>query len=83
MLNEADNLEAIEGIRARLKSYKCSFCGKWITKKENRPDTCSLDNGMCDCKGKGIHNSLIPDVNDEDVEFLLEEVDRLRKLLTP
>lgn len=80
MIDETYKLEMVENIRARLKSYKCSFCEKWITKKENRPYTATLDNGMCDCGGKGIHNSRVPDVNDEDVEFLLEEIDRFLKL---
>ena len=73
-----DRAEKLENIRARLHSYTCSFCGHWITKLEKRPVTCALDDGMCTCSGRGIHNSRVPDVNDEDVEWLLDEVRRLQ-----
>ncbi len=73
----SDRADHLENIRARLSSYRCNTCEAWITAKEHRPDTFSVGLEMCSCP-YGSHNSLVPDVNHEDVEWLVSEIDRLR-----
>lgn len=62
--------EHINNIKERLKSYKCSLCDGWLTPENKRPETTSTITKMCKCP-KGTHNSMVPDVSSEDVEWLL------------
>ncbi len=69
--------DRIESIRGRLQQARCSDCYGWITPAEQRVPSLSVGNRACSCP-VGTHNSLRFDVDDEDVEFLLGEVDRMR-----
>ena len=77
MSEEAERNEHVENIRARLNSFLCGYCGGWFTPKEKRPYTSTAETRDCACPSH-IHATNEPDVNDEDVEWLLGEVDRQR-----
>lgn len=68
--------EIVESIRARLNSYRCSLCRGWLTPEAERPHTFSVGTEMCSCP-RGVHNSLVPDVDWEDTERLLALYDAL------
>lgn len=70
--------DKVEWIRARLaKNFRCSLCNGWFTKPEDRVPTYTYETRMCSCP-RGVHNSTVYDVDNEDVEVLLDEVDALR-----
>ncbi len=78
-MSEHQTVEAraiVESIRARLNSYRCSLCRGWLTPEAERPHTFSVGTEMCSCP-RGVHNSLVPDVDWEDTERLLALYDAL------
>lgn len=69
--------EKIESIRGRIKQARCSHCYGWMTPAEKRVPSFSVGEKTCSCPQES-HKSLRFDVGDEDVEYLLAEVDRMR-----